>query len=333
MRLFWFCIITVCSFGILATVHTKPAITPLITHTDTAKNPHDISIGWLGDIVPAADDETNNAAFSYISFLTKHPSLMIGNLEGTFAKETRVSKCTYMQGACHAFRGNPLFAYTLKDSGFDLITLTNNHSYDYGDEGHRDTEIALENAGIPYISQTKPSTTLLVNGKKVGVLGVSFTPPLSTITDYTFIAREIAALRQTSDIVILIFHGGAEGINKTAVTGKEEYLGNENRGNVELVARTAIDAGADIVLGSGPHVLRKVEYYNNRPIVYSAGNAFGGNQRLTTTGILGISALFTITEHDNIFTHTVTPLILSKSGIPSIDTEGRALQLIKELSQ
>lgn len=291
------------------------------------------SVGWVGDMVPAANDSFNQNAFTGVKHLTTVPSLMIGNLEGTFAQEDRVSKCGYITTNCHAFRGGVSFAYALKDAGFDFINLVNNHSYDYGDEGLSDTEAVLEELGIPYVSQRHPRTTLVVNGKRVGILGVSSTPPFSTITDYTYVTKEISDLKKENDIVILIFHGGAEGSDKTAVPGTDEYLGTEDRGNVERVAHTAIDAGADIVLGSGPHVLRKTSYYKNKPIVYSAGNFVGGNQRLLTKGILGVSGIFTLTETTTSFNTTLTSVLLSKEGAPSVDPLEQAKTLVESLAK
>ncbi len=292
-----------------------------------------LSIGWVGDMVPAESDVFNNSVFSSVAPFTRLPSLMIGNLEGTFAQETRASKCVYLGTQCHAFRGGISFAYALKDAGFDIVSLVNNHSYDFGDEGLSDTEDALTQAGIPFISQTHPTASLVVQGKRIGILGVSFTPPSSTITDYNFITREIASLKQKNDIVILVFHGGAEGSDKTVVTGSYEYLGSENRGNVQLVAHTAIDAGADIVLGSGPHVLRKIEYYNNKPIIYSAGNFVGGNERLQTKGFLGVSALFTIEQKEGSSPVSVHSVVLSKEGVPFIDPLEQGKSLIESLSK
>jgi hypothetical protein len=121
--------------------------------------------------------------------------------------------------------------------------------------------------------------------------------------------------------VILIFHGGAEGADKNLVPRDTEYMGSENRGNVYKVAHTAIDAGADIVLGSGPHVLRETKMYKNKPIVYSAGNFVGGNEKLVTKGALGISGIFTITDTDDVFTLATTPITLSKEGVPSMYVE------------
>ena len=289
------------------------------------------SVGWVGDMVPSGNEIFNSKAFEYTKDLTIKPSLMIGNLEGTFAKENRISKCLYIATKCHAFRSGTSFAYALKDAGFDFISLVNNHSYDYGEDGLSDTEEVLNSVGIPFISHTKPSVVINIDNKKVGILGLSSTPPAISINDFDFIKKEIEKLKEISDIVIVIFHGGAEGSDKTIVTGKYEYLGTENRGNVELVAKTSIDSGADIVLGSGPHVLRKVSYYKNKPIIYSAGNFFGGNERLLTSGNLGISAIFTLSEKNENFVHDLTSILLTKSGIPYPDPTNKALLLLESL--
>lgn len=306
------------------------AISPI--KTEEKNEDGDFAIGWVGDMVPASNPVFNNEAFLNVKNFTEKPTLMVGNLEGTFARDLLPSKCQYLGSKCHAFRGDISFAYALKDAGFDLVSLVNNHSYDYGDEGLSDTEAVLESMGIPYISQIQPSIVLDVNGKKVGVLGVAFTPPLSTITNYEFIKSEIEKLKEKSDLVILIFHGGAEGSDKILVPGKEEYLGTENRGNVELVSHIAIDAGADIVLGSGPHVLRKTEYYKTKPIIYSAGNFFGGNERLLTRGNLGISAIFNINVSKN-YKVGITSITLSKEGVPSLDLSERGRILVESLSK
>lgn len=305
------------------------AFSPTLSKTQKAK---DFSIGWVGDMVPSSDQTWNYQAFGFVKNETQKPDLMIGNFEATFAKEDRASKCLYLGENCHSFRSDESFAYAMKDAGFDFISLVNNHSYDYGDEGLSDTEAMLEKFGIPFVSQTKPSTSIVVNNKRVGILGVSFTPPQITINNYEFISSEISKLKKQNDIVILIFHGGAEGSDKISVPGDFEYLGDENRGNVEKTAKIAIDSGADIVLGSGPHVLRKIEYYKGKPIIYSAGNFVGGNQRLQTKGTLGISAIFDIRVLENSFEVNPISVILSKEGVPKIDTLEQAKQMIEKIS-
>ena len=294
----------------------------------------DITVGWVGDMVPAKDAEYNHAAFSFVSNELQQPDLMIGNLEGTFAMEGRTSKCVYIATRCHAFRGDESFADALKHSGFDLVSLINNHSYDYGEDGLKDTLAVLESRGIPYIAPTKPTTTLLIKGKRIGVLGLSSTQPLQTITDYDFITKTVTKLKQENDFVIVVFHGGNEGSDKTLVPGVNEYMGTENRGNVELVAHTAIDAGADMVLGSGPHVLRKIELYKNKTIAYSLGNFVGGNGNLMTTGILGYSGIFTTTlSNAQPQQNTFTSVLLTRNGTPTIDILEHGKKLIESLSQ
>ncbi len=307
---------------------------PTSVFVSPRQTPDTLTIGWVGDMVPSSDAAYNTQVFANVTNELQAPDLMIGNLEGTFAQPDRMDKCVYLQSMCHAFRGDASFAQNIKDAGFDFVSLVNNHSYDFLKEGLADTEAVLDAAGIPYISPTNPSASIEIKGKTIGILGLSSTEPAQTINDYDFITREVQKLKLQNDYVVVIFHGGAEGSDKTEVTGETEYMGSENRGNVELVARTAIDAGADLVLGSGPHVLRKIENYKGAPIAYSLGNFVGGNQRLTTTGILGISGIFTATLETNTpTTYNFTSVTLSKDGTPTIDLLEQGKQLIEKLSK
>ncbi len=320
-------IVTIISTSILwAEAPTSVFVMP--RHTPTT-----ITVGWVGDMVPSSDDAYNENVFLGVASLLQKPDLMIGNLEGTFATPDRTSKCIYLATMCHAFAGDPSFAYALRAAGFDMVSLVNNHSYDYLNEGLADTEIVLNDAGIPFISPTHPSTSIVIKGKKIGVLGLSSTEPAKTITDYDFIQREVEKLKNENDFVIVVFHGGAEGADKTAVPGVNEYMGTEDRGNVELVAHTAIDAGADLILGSGPHVLRKIENYKNVPIAYSLGN-FVGSGKLTTTGILATSGIFEATLEQNApTTYNFSSVQLSRDGVPSIDSFEQGKYLIESLSK
>ncbi len=301
-----------------------------VTPTPTRTN---ITIGWVGDMVPSIDPDYNYRAFATVQQELEKPDLMIGNLEGTFAAADRMDKCIYLSSMCHAFRGDASFAYSLKDAGFDFVSLVNNHSYDYFSEGLADTEAVLNEVGIPYISPTNPSTSIVVKGKKVGILGLSSTEPARTITDYDFITREVTKLTETNDFVIVIFHGGAEGVDKTDVLGVNEYVGSEDRGNVQQVAYTAIDAGADLVLGAGPHVLRKIEVYNGAPVAYSLGNFVGGG-RLVVRDILGVSGILTATlEKGTPTTYDFTSVLLTADGLPTLDLFEQGKRLIESLSQ
>lgn len=293
-----------------------------------------LSIGWVGDMVPSNDIGYNLTVFGNVSHDLEAPDLMMGNLEGTFAHTGRASKCLYLSSMCHAFQGDPSFADALKGAGFDFVSLINNHSYDYGDKGLIDTEAELDRVGLPYIAPNKPTISITIKGTRIGIMGLSSTEPTKTITDYTYIAQTVQSLKKDNDIVIVIFHGGAEGADKTKVTGAEEYEGSEDRGNVQAVAHTAINAGADLVVGDGPHVLRKVEWYNNKPVAYSLGNFIGGKNRLVTKGTLALSGIFTATFKNSIPDSTnFTSIILSQDGTPSLDPNDQSKQLLTTLSQ
>lgn len=292
---------------------------------------HNITVGFVGDMVPSVDSTYNETVFDNVIHDTKKPDLMIGNLEGTFAKEGRTSKCVYINSKCHAFSGNANFADALKSAGFDFVSLVNNHSYDFGEDGLEDTKKELNRVGIKYISSDKPTEVVEVRGKRIAVLGLSSTKPWESISDYNFIESEVTKLRNENDYVVVIFHGGAEGSDKSIVPGVEEFVGDENRGNVEKVAKTAVDAGANIVLGSGPHVLRKIEMYSGSPIAYSLGNFVGAN-KLISIGTLSYSGIFTASLSDTKETkYDFKSILLSPTGVPSLDPLNQSLKFLENL--
>lgn len=324
------------AYGVVAVslhILPLPILTAFSIDRPVVEAPRVFTIGWVGDMVPA-DDAYNQQALLGVQYLTQKPDLMIGNLEGTFASDGRVSKCIHLTSRCHAFAGDPNFADALVAAGFDMVNLANNHAYDFGEAGLKETQVELDRVGLPYVAITTATKNLVINGSRVGVLGLSGTRPWNTVIDYDFITREVTKLRATNDVVVVLFHAGAEGADKTVVTGETEYVGTENRGNVQLLAYTAIDAGADLVLGSGPHVLRKVEWYKDRLIAYSLGNFVGG-KRLTTRGILGTSAMISVSfdaEHKPI-SYTLDSVALSANGMPYPDMSDAGRLLIEKLSQ
>jgi poly-gamma-glutamate capsule biosynthesis protein CapA/YwtB (metallophosphatase superfamily) len=321
-------------------VHSQNLPKPASSATPTpAPIPHSfktLSITWVGDMVPSDDNAYNARAFETVAPWLEQADLTIGNVEGTFAAPDRLPKCDLETRGCFAFRGDASFASTLSASGFDFANLVNNHALDFGKEGVFDTVQTLQSAGVDSINPFYPTKEILVNGFHVGILGVSSGPPNAAITKSDFVAKTITELKSRNDFVILIMHGGAEGADKTAVPGAEEFFRGEDRGNVEKIAHTAIDAGADLVLGSGPHVLRKIEQYDSGVhsglIAYSLGNFVGGG-KLMTIGLLGESAIFTATlSKNNPPTYTLTSVFLSSDGIPSIDPSDAGKNLIEQLS-
>ena len=145
----------------------------------------------------------------------------------------------------------------------------------------------------------------------------------------------VRKLKEENDIVIVSFHGGAEGKSATRLSNVNEKFLGESRGNVMKFSRSVIDAGADLVLGHGPHVLRALEVYKGKLIAYSLGN-FLTYSMFNVKGPSGLSAILTIrmnAQNGEFTDGTLIPLKLTKDGIPEIDPSGEATKLVKKLTK
>ena len=153
---------------------------------------------------------------------------------------------------------------------------------------------ALHRAGIAQTGMPGEITIMHVKDFRIAFLGFAPYPNTGSLTDLPAARRLIHRASEKADLVVVAIHAGAEGTAALHLTGGEEtYLG-EDRGNPEAFAHMAVDAGADLVLGSGPHVLRAMELYHDRLIAYSLGN-FAGYHNFTVEGVLGESVVLHVT--------------------------------------
>jgi len=272
---------------------------------------------------------------SDVSHLLLDADVTFGNLEGTLLNSGgKVKRCSN-PSLCYAFRSPEDYVNHYVETGFDVMSIANNHLGDFGDEGRRKTKEALRNAGIAYagLAGTDEKTSFERNGIKYGFC--AFAPNTGTC-DIRNIARAQQIVRQLeaeNDIVIVSFHGGAEGAKNQNVTKKTEMYYGENRGNVYKFAHAVIDAGADIVFGHGPHVTRAVELYNNRFITYSLGN-FCTYGRFNLRGEPGYAPMIKVFVDENGgFVHgQVTPIYQGKTHGPRIDSSNRAIKKMQQLT-
>ena len=273
--------------------------------------------------------------FENVKSFIKNADIAFGNLEGTILSgEGEVKKCSDIK-KCYAFKSPDSYVDIYKDTGFDILSLANNHINDFGEIGRKNTEYLLRKNNIHYSGTTEtPYSTFYKNNTKFGF--VSFSPNKGTIqiNNYNEARRIIKLLNETCDIVIVSFHGGGEGIAYSRVTREREYFLGEDRGNPYEFSRMAIDAGADIVLGHGPHVLRAVDLYKDKFIAYSLGN-FATYARFNLNGIRGLSPLVEI-EIDNDGKFLGGKIISAKQiglGIPVIDKTHEAAKEIARLTK
>jgi hypothetical protein len=237
---------------------------------------------------------------------------------------------------CFAFRVPTRYGQYLKDAGFDVMNLANNHAGDFGANGRESTRRVLDSLGIKYAGGDKDrfaTAYLVVNGVTVAVIGFHHNAVSPNVNDLDEARTLVTAAKKKAQIVIVSFHGGSEGEGAQHVPRQTEMLGSEKRGNLPLFAHTVIDAGADLVLGHGPHVLRGTEMYKGKLVVYSMGN-FATYGMFGLKGATSLSAIFEITlNRDGSFAGgKIIPAKQIGRGGPVLDDTGAAIKKVKELS-
>jgi len=301
-----------------------------------ARKPAGVTIGWVGDTMlgraGALPPDRGRAILAGTGRVTVAPDLMLGNLEGTLSVGG-ASKCAVPSPDCHAFQVPPGHADALHRAGFDLMSLANNHAFDFGPTGRRQTARALEVAGIASTGGPGEITVLEHEGIEVAVLGFAPYPWSSPLNDHDAAAELVREARGRADLVVVTMHAGAEGSARTRTPVGTEMAYGENRGDSRRFARAVIDAGADLVLGAGPHVLRGMERYRGRLIAYSLGNHAGWHN-FSTEGTLALSAILRVTlREDGTFERGIlTPVTLRPPGIPVRDPTHASTRLIDRLS-
>ncbi len=282
--------------------------------------------------LPANEGKSQLAA---VDSLLSGADILFGNLEGVILNEGGKHKNCKNPKTCYIFRSPEYMATRIKEAGFNLMSVANNHAGDFGTIGRNNTSRVLDSLNIHYAGNAnQPYTTFMLDGMKYGF--AAFAPNVGTpsINNLEAAKSTIQHLDSLVDIVIVSFHGGAEGAEYTHVTKKREYFYRENRGNVHEFAHAMIDAGADVILGHGPHVPRAIEVYNKRFIAYSLGN-FCTYGRFNLRGNNGLAPIVQINIHPNgefMFGKLIAAKQMGR-GTPLPDPKNKVITLIKKLSE
>lgn len=260
--------------------------------------------------------------------------IVFGNLEGTLTDVSESPKCEAGSTDCFAFRAPPSFAHHLHSAGFTVMSNANNHSFDFGQSGEDETVRALRRVGIAQTGLPGEVTVVHAGALRVAFLGFAPYSNTALLTDLDAAQNLIRRASREADIVVCSIHAGAEGSEAQHLTGAEEtYLG-EDRGNPEEFAHMAIDSGADLILGSGPHVLRGVEIYHRRLIAYSLGN-FAGFHNFTLEGPLGESVVLhaALAADGRLRGARLVSVQLVEEGQPVLDSSDAGAELVSTLSR
>ena len=257
--------------------------------------------------------------------------VVFANLEGTLTDATD-SKCDPSASNCYAFRNPPSYADVFADLGFTAVSDANNHSHDFGTAGFRQTRQVLGSADITRSGAPGEIGYLRRAGLRLGV--VSFAPYANTanMLDIPAAADLVRRAHRHADVVVVYMHAGAEGTDAQHVTGREEHYLGEDRGNPLRFAHRMVRAGADLVLGSGPHVLRGMEFYRGHLIAYSLGD-FANFHNFDRSGQLGDSAILRVRlgPHGAFRSARLVPVLLVDAGRPA--RGGNAIPTVRRLSR
>src|SRR5659263_492381 len=232
-----------------------------------------IRVAAVGDIMmgttfpePILPPEDGATLFRAVAPLLAGHDIVFGNLEGPLTDASLSPKCPKPRRdgrPCFAFRTPPRYAARLAEAGFNTVNIANNHALDFGMEGLDNTLDVLAAAGIEAVGGERVAV-FTISGKSVAVAGFSYslrTRYVHPLLDVEAAREIVAELKGEYDLVVVSFHGGAEGARAMRVEDAEEEFLGEDRGNVVRFARAVVDAGADLVLGHGPHVPRAIEVY------------------------------------------------------------------------
>ena len=251
-----------------------------------------VTVAVAGDI--ALLGPAPSSLFSGVRAPLRRADVAIGNLEGTLSSGGQ-SKCGKNSTSCFAFQSPPRSAALLRGAGFDDLNVANNHAFDYGASGQEQTLHALARYRLRWSGRPGQITVLRSHGVRVAIVGFAPYPWAQSLTDIPAARNLVRRATSRADTVVAVLHAGAEGTDRQHVPRTTEYYLGENRGNERRFAHALVTAGADLVVASGPHVLRGLQLFHGVPIAYSVGNFATAGNALSTGGVLGQCAILTVT--------------------------------------
>ena len=323
--------------------------------------PESVSLAFTGDInlgtttLPAGlpPDEGRSLLEAARPHLTG--DFVVGNLEGVFADSGVSEKCIDraalarlrragrepaeppVRENCYAFRTPTHLAGRLREAGFTHLNLANNHSGDLGAPGRASTLAVLDEQGlVSYGPLGRIAMDTVQRGDSmsvVAIIGFTTYPFAYNLLDIVRSAEVIDSLRPHVDVLVVTFHGGGEGAKAVHTADGPEFLGSEPRGDLRRWARAVIDAGADAVIGHGPHVLRGIEFHRGKPIAYSLGN-FATYRGFNVEGVRGLTGVLQLrlSGRGEYQGGRFVPMTQPPRRGPVPDPQAAAVALIRRLS-
>jgi hypothetical protein len=313
-----------------------PAIKPLAYDEIVVTAVGDVMLGTTFPDASGGDLPPNDGAglLDEVTPILKRGDVVFGNLEGPLVEGGDSAKCHgKKEGTCYAFRVPTRYGERLKSAGFTVMGLANNHAMDFGAEGRASSRRVLDEQGIAHSGEVGDVAHLTAKGRKIDVISFATYPGAYNLLDLDDAMETVRTARLEADLVIVSFHGGAEGATHQHVApGDEKFLG-EDRGDLRKFTHAAVDAGAQLVLGSGPHVVRAMEVYHGKLIAYSLGN-FATYGPFNLNGENGISVVLEahLLPDGDFLRGQIYPVKQEKPGGPKLDPELKIVPILRALS-
>lgn len=295
-----------------------------------------VVLGLTGDITIGKSSSYTEALLNDAVPILQDADLTIGNLQGCFINNPTQKKASIRKHLDTSYQIPTQYAKVLQKAGFDVLTLANNHSNDYGDEGRQSTIQAIQDANLSFAGYMNgyEYASLERNGMKIAICAFGYGKLVPSINDIEKAVKLIQQLKQTNDIVIISFHGGTEGLQHGHVPFRSERIGRELRGDVYKFAHACIDAGASLVFGHGPQIPRAMELYKNHLIAYSLGN-FCTPNKLNYKRALGYAPLLKVElmKNGEILSGRIYSFLQKRNSGPILDPTNKAAKEIQKLTK
>src|SRR5215217_7145871 len=288
----------------------------------------------LGTTIPEGNlpPDGGGSVIAGVLPLMQDADVTFANVEGPLCDNGKTTKCR-SSGNCYAFRSPTAYGQFFKDAGVDLASTANNHSGDFGELCRRETEATLDALGIAWSGPPGSVATVDRNGLRIGMVAFHTSPSCNHLNNTATATALVRAAAAEHDIVIVSFHGGAEGGKALHVPNGREMFFGEDRGDLRAFTHAVVDAGAHVVIGHGPHVVRGLEFYKGRLIAYSLGN-FATYGRFNLKGPQGLGMVLEV-ELDSAGDFTAGRVLATKQvdkGIAVPDEKGAVIKLLQDLT-
>lgn len=296
-----------------------------------------ISITAVGDIMMGSVSLENNGKnlFTPAAEWLLASDIRFGNFEGTFFDEGPQPDGKKPGPNRFLFKTPTDMNSVLADGGFNVVSLANNHSRDFGSAGLKSTKEALQKVGIQYSSKSGEVANFRIDDTEVAVIAADYYKAPRSVVEPASTYLEISKLKAAGKLVVVSAHVGKEGAGAEFLEFNSEIFLGENRGNSVEFARTAINQGADLIIMHGPHVPRGLELYKGRLVIYSLGNFMTG-QGISLAGYASVAPLVRVQINKNGEFQQGQIVSFVQRRQPQridLDADATALRLIAKLSK